>query len=168
LNRTKALFPNYAGPGAPAAQLAELYEQTGDAAAAARELAELVAVDEDSYRENLKLATLSRSLGDTAAAIAALDRAMYMHPYDARAHADLAALSESRRDFERAIRERRAVLALDPADPLEAQYALAAAFFAAGRRADARNVLLRLLDRAPHFEKAQELLLKLRETPPTP
>jgi thioredoxin-like negative regulator of GroEL len=60
------------------------------------------------------------------------------------------------------------VLALDPPDPLEAQYSLAAALFAAGRRSDARSELLRLLDRAPHFEKAQELLLKLQETPPTP
>jgi Flp pilus assembly protein TadD len=168
LNRAKTLFPNYSGPGAPAGQLAELYEQNGDTAAAARELRELTAVDEDAYRENLRLADLAISLGDSAAAIEALDRAMYMHPYEAAAHAELAALSEARRDFERAIRERRAVLALGPADPLEAQYALAAALFAAGKRADARRELLRLLDRAPHFEKAQDLLLKVRETPPTP
>ena len=137
-------------------------------AAAIRELNELVAMDEDAYRENLKLAALAESLGDTAVAAGALDRVMYMHPYDARAHAELATLAESRRDFERAIRERRAVLALDPADPLDAQYSLAAALFAAGRRSDARTELLRLLDRAPHFEKAQELLLRVRETPPTP
>jgi cellulose synthase operon protein C len=93
---------------------------------------------------------------------------MYMHPYDAASHATLADLAQARGDHERAIRERRAVLALGPADPLEAQYALAAALFAAGRRSDARGELLRLLDRAPHFEKAQDLLLKLRQTPPTP
>lgn len=168
LNRAKGLFPGYTGPGAPAAQLAELHEQAGDLAAAIRELNELVAMDEDAYRENLKLAALAGSLGDTTAAAGALERVMYMHPYDARAHADLAALAESRRDFERAIRERRAVLALDPADPLDAQYSLAAALFAAGRRSEARTELLRLLDRAPHFEKAQELLLRVRETPPTP
>ncbi len=168
LNRAKALFPNYAGPGAPVGQLAELYEQSGDRAAALRELSELVAVDEDAYPQNIKLARIALALGDTVAALAALERAMYMHPYDAKVHDDLAALNEARRNFEQAIRERRAVLALDPADPLEAQYALAAALFAAGRRADARSELLRLLDRAPHFEKAQELLLKVRETPPTP
>ena len=166
LNRAKTLFPNYAGAEAPSAQLAELYERAGDHAGAARELAHLVSIDEDAYNENIKLAALARSLGDTAASIAALDRAMYMHPYDMRIHGDLATLSEARRDFERAIRERRAVLALDPPDPLEAQYGLAAAFFAAGRRADARRELLRLLDRAPHFEKAQELLLKVREPSP--
>ena len=166
LNRAKVLFPTYVGAGAPAGQLAELYEQSGDKASAVRELKELVAIDEDAYAENIKLAALARSLGDTATALAALDRAMYMHPHQARDHVDLAALSEARRDFEKAIRERRAVLALDPADSLEAHYALAAAFFAAGKRADARREVLRLLDRAPHFEKAQELLLKLRESSP--
>ncbi|MEW5919262.1 MAG: hypothetical protein AB1762_22865, partial [Gemmatimonadota bacterium] len=166
LKKAKALFPNYGGPGAPAAQLAELYEQTGDHAAAVRELKELTAVDEDAYPQALKLAALTASLGDTATAIDALDRVMYMHPYEAKAHTQLAELSERRKDFERAIRERRAVLAMDPADPLEAQYSLAATLFAAGRRADARSELLRLLDRAPHFEKAQDLLLRIRETPP--
>jgi tetratricopeptide (TPR) repeat protein len=167
LKKAKALFPNYGGPGAPASQLAELYEQTGDRAAAVRELQELVAVDEDAYPQALKLADLTVALGDTAAALNALDGAMYMHPYEARAHAQLAELSEKRRDFDRAVRERRAVIAMDPADPLEAQYALAATLFTAGRRADARSELLRLLDRAPHFEKAQDLLLKIRETPPS-
>jgi tetratricopeptide (TPR) repeat protein len=168
LNKAKALYPSFAGLGAAAAQLAELHEQSGDRASAVRELRELVAVDEDAFRENLKLANLARTLGDTALALEALDRVMYIHPYEATAHADLATVAESRRDFDRAIRERRAVLAMDPADPLEAQYALAAALFAAGRRADARSELLRLLDRAPHFEKAQDLLLRIRESPPTP
>ncbi len=168
LIKAKGLAPRLSGDGSPAAQLAELYEQSGDNRAAVRELLEVAAVDEDAYRANLKLASLTRSLGDSSNAIAALDRVMYMHPYEATAHMDLALLSEARRDFERAVRERRAVLALDPPDPLEAQYSLAAALFAAGRRADARSELLRLLDRAPHFEKAQELLLKLREAPPTP
>ncbi len=168
LIRAKGMAPKLSGDGSPAAQLAELYEQSGDNRAAVRELLEVAAVDEDAYRSNLKLASLTRSLGDSSSAIAALDRIMYMHPYEATAHMDLALLSEARRDFERAVRERRAVLALDPPDPLEAQYSLAAALFAAGRRTDARSELLRLLDRAPHFEKAQELLLKLREAPPTP
>jgi tetratricopeptide (TPR) repeat protein len=168
LIRAKGLAPKLSGDGSPASQLAELYEQSGDNRAAVRELLEVAAVDEDAYRSNLKLASLTRSLGDSSNAIAALDRVMYMHPYEATTHLDLALLSEARRDFDRAVRERRAVLALDPPDVLEAQYSLAAALFAAGRRADARSELLRLLDRAPHFEKAQELLLKLRETPPTP
>ena len=78
---------------------------------------------------------------------------MYMHPYNARAHAELATLAESRRDFERAIRERRAVLALGPADPLGAQYSLAAALFAAGRRSDHARAFA-LLNARP-FEKAR-------------
>jgi cellulose synthase operon protein C len=167
LEQARESFP-HGGAGSPTAQLAQLYEQSGNPAAALRVLHDLVGSDEDAYSANLKLAQLAVSLGDSAAAMAALDRVMYMHPYDAASHATLADLAQARGDHERAIRERRAVLALGPADPLEAQYALAAALFAAGRRSDARGELLRLLDRAPHFEKAQDLLLKLRQTPPTP
>jgi cellulose synthase operon protein C len=167
LEKVRESFP-HGGAGSPTAQLAQLYEASGNTAAAVRALQDLTGTDEDAYGANLKLAQLAHSLGDTTGAIAALDRVMYMHPYDAESHAMLASLAQARGDHERAIRERRAVIALGPADALEAQYALAAALHAAGRRSEARSELLRLLDRAPHFEKAQDLLLKLRETPPPP
>ncbi|MGQ0538692.1 MAG: peptidase MA family metallohydrolase, partial [Gemmatimonadaceae bacterium] len=165
LRRAKAMFPGYVGADAPSRQLAELYERSGDSRAALGELGELAAVDEDGYATNRKLAALALSLGDTAAAAAALDRVMYMHPYDAAAHAELAGLSFAAGDFDRAVRERRAAVALNPPDLLEARYQLAATLFAAGRREDARRELLRLLDSAPHFAKAQDLLLRLRAAP---
>jgi Flp pilus assembly protein TadD len=61
-----------------------------------------------------------------------------------------------------AIRERRAALALDPPDPLEARYQLACALAASGDAAGARREVLAVLERAPSFEKGQALLLELR------
>ena len=61
------------------------------------------------------------------------------------------------------MRERRAVLALRPVDRAEALYQLALAHYEADQMGAARRVLLRALEDAPHFEKAQDLLLEVRE-----
>ena len=67
------------------------------------------------------------------------------------------------RQSARAIRERRAVVALNPVDKAEAYYQLALAYRDAGATADARRNVVRALEDAPHFERAQELLLQLHE-----
>ena len=56
-----------------------------------------------------------------------------------------------------------AVVALNPVDKAEAWYQLALAHRAAGSSQDARRSVLRALEDAPHFERAQELLLQLHE-----
>jgi thioredoxin-like negative regulator of GroEL len=55
------------------------------------------------------------------------------------------------------------VLALDPPDPLDARYQLASAMADAGDIPAARRELLAVLEQTPGFEKAQTLLLELRE-----
>jgi len=65
-------------------------------------------------------------------------------------------------DRQRAIRERRAVVDLSPVDRAEAQYQLALAYFEAGDVGAARREVLRALEEAPNFDKAQQLLLKLQ------
>jgi hypothetical protein len=60
------------------------------------------------------------------------------------------------------VRERRAVVALDPVDRAEARYQLAKALAAAGDRASARREVLLALEEAPSFEQAQTLLLDLQ------
>jgi Tfp pilus assembly protein PilF len=54
-----------------------------------------------------------------------------------------------------------AVLALNPVDEAEARYQLALAWFRADDMAAARREVLRALEIAPAFEKAQELLLRI-------
>jgi len=57
------------------------------------------------------------------------------------------------------VRERRAVVALAPADKSEAYYQLALAWHEAGDDVNARRALVRSLEEAPNYVKAQELLL---------
>ena len=161
LERAKALYPEYVGPDDPRWHLAAIYKKRGDEKRAADELAGLVAQDERHLDAYLQLAALRESLGDRAAAAAALEGALHVWPYERTLHERLAALSEGT-NAARVVRERRAVLALAPPDRAEAQYQLARALQAAGDAAGARREVLRALELAPNFEKAQELLLALR------
>jgi tetratricopeptide (TPR) repeat protein len=166
LERARALFPEYTGQGAPYRTLAQIHLERGDRRAAERELAALVALAEDDYRAHTELAAVRIALGDTAGAIAALEGAMFISPYEPETHAELASLAEAHGAHETAVRERRAIIALDPVDRAAAEYRLARAYLLAGDRAEARRAVLRALERAPNYQEAQELLLELRGARP--
>src|SRR5690606_28971837 len=133
----------------------------GDQRAAADALGKAVLVDETAYAANLKLAELLVALGDTTAAAGALERAVYIYPYDVAVHLQLAKLYTAAGDHQKVVRERRAVVALKPADLADAHYQLAAALVQAGDRTGARTEVLHALEIAPNFDRAQELLLTL-------
>jgi Tfp pilus assembly protein PilF len=65
-------------------------------------------------------------------------------------------------DWGKAIRERKGVLALDPVDRADALYQLALAYYKSGDLSNARRTVLRALEDAPAFERAQDLLLEIR------
>ena len=166
LERARELFPEYTGQGAPYRTLAAIHLARGDHRQAERELAALVAISEDDYRAHTELAAARTALGDTTGAIAALEQAMFISPYEPETHAELAALAEAAGAVATAVRERRAIIALDPVDRADAEYRLARAYLMAGDRTQARRAVLRALERAPNYQEAQELLLDLRGATP--
>ena len=76
-------------------------------------------------------------------------------------HRRLAEFASADRRFDVAVRERAALIALDPPDRAEALYRLALAQRDAGRAEQARRTVLRALEVAPGYDPAQELLLDL-------
>jgi tetratricopeptide (TPR) repeat protein len=162
LRRAQALLPDYTGEDAPAMYLARLAHEDGDRREAVAQLARITAGNETAWEANRLESEWRLALGDTAGAMAALERMVWIGPYDLDVHTSLAVLATARGDHVTAIRERRAVLALDPPDPIDARYELARALAAGGDTAGARRELLDVLERAPSFEKAQLLLLELR------
>jgi tetratricopeptide (TPR) repeat protein len=162
LERAKALFPDYAGAQSPYWFLAQIHKAKGDTRAAAAELTAMTLRNEDHYAANVELAGMLEQLGDSVGAAGALERAMYISPYDAPQHVRLASLYGRLGDRRGAIRERSAVVALNPVDRAEALYQLALAYYQAGEAQAARREVLRALEDAPNFEKAQELLLRLQ------
>ncbi len=164
------LFPEYGGQDSPYWFLAQIHQQREETEQAEEALARLTALNESHYEAFLQLAELRTELGDTTGAAEAMDAAVLIYPYEIELHDRLAQAHEARGDATGAVRERRAILALAPADMAGAYYDLALAYVADGNPAQARRAVLRALDIAPNFSAGLELLLDLRSgaTPPPP
>ena len=161
LKRAIELFPYYTDGGNPYEQLAQLYEKRGDRKAAADALEGLARIDEDNLEAVKKLVALRLAQGDRERALEALRQSFYLTPFDQAAHTQAGALYLERGEAVNAVREYRAAVALNPPNLAEANYNLAQAHLAANQGAEARRAVLRALEAAPGYEKAQELLLKL-------
>ncbi len=161
LKRSIELFPFQSDRGAAYELLAQIYEKRGDKTALAETLESLIKVDETDYDALKKLAQLKHEAGDRARALELMKMSFYVNPFEHAAHTLAGDLLLDRNEAEPAIREFQIVLAAAPPNVAEAQYNLARAFHAAGKSKDARRALLRSLEAAPSFDKAQELLLKL-------
>jgi tetratricopeptide (TPR) repeat protein len=162
LERAKALFPEYAEDESPYRHLAAAYKATGNLRRAAAELQAHTLLNESDYASNIALADMLEQLGDRAGAAAALERAVWISPYDPAIHVRLAEHLAAIGDRKKTVRERRAIVALDPVDIAEARYQLARALVDAGDRAAARREVILALEEAPSFERAQALLLELQ------
>lgn len=165
LERAQKLFPDYAGDDSPAWLLAQLARDRGDTATALSQLAIVTSRNETAWEPNLLEADLREGRRDVPGAMAALARMLWISPYDNAVHDRLATLATARGDHALALRERRAILANQPADVMTARYELARALAASGDVTAARRELLQVLEQAPSFEKAQALLLELRGKP---
>jgi tetratricopeptide (TPR) repeat protein len=167
LLRAQAMFPQYAGPDAPAWYLAKIARDRGDLRGALEQVVRVTAHNETAWEPNLFEADLREKLGDSTGAIVPLSRLIWISPYDIPIHVRIASLAAAHGDRALAIRERRAVVALDPPDMLDARYELARALADGGDAPGARRELLAVLEQAPSFEKAQALLLELsKKSPP--
>jgi tetratricopeptide (TPR) repeat protein len=162
LRRAAEVFPYYGREGNVYAMLAEIYESRGQKAEAAAALETLTRYNETNVEALTKLARLRLSLGDQKGALRALETTFYIQPFDASLHKLAGSVYLEQGSGAEATREFRALVALTPPDLAEAHYDLARSLDASGNRAEARREVLRALEIAPGFEKAQELLLKLR------
>jgi tetratricopeptide (TPR) repeat protein len=162
LTEALRMFPEYGGHDSPYVYLARIHRAEGDLERAAAALARLNALSESNYATLVEEAETHLQLGRTAEAVRALEKALQVYPYDVDTHHSLAEVAASAGAHAIAVRERRAIVALDPADRADALYLLAVAQRDAGDRAAARRTVLEALDVAPNFGAALELLLELR------
>ena len=163
LREALRIFPEYGGADSPYWFLALIHRERGELEAAASALARLNGLSESNYRALLEQADVLRELGRPAESAAALDRAAQIWPYEMDLHQRLAELHAEVGNLGGAVRERGAVVALNPVDRAEALYLLAVAQRDAGDTGGARRSVMGALEIAPNYEDALELLLALRE-----
>ncbi|MBI3426171.1 MAG: tetratricopeptide repeat protein [Acidobacteria bacterium] len=165
LKRCIELFPYQSGAGNAYELLAGIYETRGDKAATVEMLEALVKVDENNYDALQKLSKLKLEQGDKARALELLKLAFFVNPFDHAEHTAAGNLQLEANQNDAAIREFQVALAANPPNIAEAQFNLARGFLAAGKVKEARRTVLKSLELAPGFDKAQDLLLKLVGNP---
>ena len=154
--------PDYGGPESPYYYLARIHRAQGDLDRALGALRRLDTISESHYDALLLQADILDELGRPAESADALDRAALIWPYELELHERLAGLHEALGNLPAAVRERLAVVALNPPDRAEAYYLLAVAQHAAGDPASARRSVMNALEIAPNYDEALELLLLVR------
>ncbi len=162
LRAAERLFPEYGGNDSPHWYLAQIHTERGETEPAAEALARLTSLNESHYQAFYQYAELLGELGDIDGSAQALDAAVLIYPYEIELHARLARAHAGRGDTSGAVREMRAIVALEPSDRAGALYGLARAYLADGRRSEARSAVLRALEIAPNYEEALEFLIELR------
>ena len=156
------LFPEYGGRDSPYWYLAQIHRKRGETELSVSALQQLTALNESHYEAFLQLGELQIDAREVDESAAALDAAVLIYPYEIELHERLAEAHTKRGDFAGAVRERRAIVALAPADLAEAYYQLARAYFSDNRPTEARRAVLRALEIAPTYEDALEFLLEVR------
>jgi tetratricopeptide (TPR) repeat protein len=156
------IFPEMSGADSPYWFLALIHRDRGETELAVAGLERLNALSESTYEARVLQADLLEELGRSQESVAALDEAVLIWPYDIGLHERLAELHTELGDVRATVRERAAIVALDPADRAEALYRLAVAQREAGDHAAARRSVMGALEIAPNYDAALELLLIIR------
>ncbi|HEU4711669.1 MAG TPA: tetratricopeptide repeat protein [Pyrinomonadaceae bacterium] len=159
--RALELFPYMTASGSAYESLAKLLEQKGDLAQAASVWERLVKTDENNLEALKTVARIRSALGEKQKALDALRASFYISPFDYKLHTQAGELSVDLKDYSQALTEFKVALALQPPNVAEANYNVATAYHALGRQLDAKRSVLRALEAAPRYEKAQELLLRI-------
>lgn len=163
LTRARELFPELAVSGSPYHLLAEIHQRRGEDQKAAEELRQLVAINEYAYHEKLQLAEMLDRPQERAEAIDLLDRALFVYPLELEPHERLADTAAAEERWPLVIRERRAIVALDPPNKAEALFDLASSLLQSGDHEGALREVLAALEIAPGYPEAQRMLLELAE-----
>jgi tetratricopeptide (TPR) repeat protein len=167
LKKAESLFPSFVEPGNAYEILGGMYEEMGREDDALAQYNAWARYDENSVIALDHAADIYQKRKDWANVSRELELSVYIDPYDAQNAAQLGEAAMESGNWAAAIAAFQVLVGLNPPDPAGAHYNLSRAYYSVGKRAEARREILRSLEIAPTFEKAQELLLKLsdRKTP---
>jgi tetratricopeptide (TPR) repeat protein len=163
LLEAQSLFPGHTGAESPTRLLATLYTERQEPERAIQQLERTIAIDADDLSAHRELLALYGETGQADAAVRVLEQALLIQPFDRSLYQELARMRAGAGDWGDAARAWGAVVRLDPADPVGAGYRYADALYRAGRSQAARSQVLAVLETAPMYLDALDLLLRIRE-----
>ena len=163
LQTAKAILPDYAGYPSPSLVLSQVYEAQGNTVAMMQELEVMLENQQHDFASALKLADASMAAGDLEKADYYIDRALSVNPYRPEIHQTSAQLAQRQGDTQRAVQEFEVLVTLDQRDPVDTQTNLAGAYLDNRQISEARQTVLRALEVAPGYERAQDILLRAVE-----
>ncbi len=154
------LLPDYSGYPSPPLVLSQIYEQQGNREAMLEQLQILLKNQQHDYDSSMVLASAALEQGDLEQAHYYVSRALAINPYRLDVHHAAAALADAEGQTADAVREYEILAQLDRSDPVEARTNLAQAYLGNGQADEARMNILRALEVAPSYQRAQQLLLQ--------
>ncbi len=161
LIRAQRLFPQYVESGNPYQLLGRMYLELNREDDALAQYAAWSRRDDSSVEPLSRAAEIYLRREDWTAAAEMLRAHVYIDPYQPAIQKKLGEAALEAGMWADAVAAFRVLVGLKGPDPAGAHYDLARAFFASGDRSRAKTEILRALEIAPSFLKAQELLLKL-------
>lgn len=160
LNQAYELLPSYTGYPSPPLVLSQIYEQEGNREAQLQQLELLLQNLQHDYASAIILAEAALEESNFERAEYYIDRAIQVDPYKADVHQLKASYAETIGDSQMAVTEYEVLLKLEINDPAEAQTNLAQAYLNNGQGLQAKENILRALETAPSYQRAQKILLQ--------
>ena len=160
LNQAYNLLPSYTGYPSPPLVLSQIYEQEGNREAQLEQLELLLENLQHDYASAIILAEAALEGNNFERAEYYIDRAIQVDPYRADVHQLKASYAERIGDSQLAVTEYEVLLKLEINDPAEAQTNLAQAYLNNGQALQAKENILRALETAPSYQRAQRILLQ--------
>ena len=160
LNQAYELLPSYTGYPSPPLVLSQIYEQEGNREAQLQQLELLLQNLQHDYASAIILAEAALEENNFERAEYYIDRAIQVDPYRADVHQLKASYAETIGDSQLAVTEYEVLLKLEINDPAEAQTNLAQAYLNNGQVPQAKENILRALETAPSYQRAQRILLQ--------
>jgi tetratricopeptide (TPR) repeat protein len=158
------LLPDYSGYPSPPLVLSQIYDKQGNRQGMLEQLEVLLSNQQHDYDSAMVLADVALERGDLARAEYYISRALAVNPYKLDVHRTAAALAEAGGNTADAVREHQILVNLDVNDPVEARTNLAQAYLSNGQSQEARQNILRALEVAPTYQRAQRVLLESVES----
>ncbi|HBX37712.1 MAG TPA: hypothetical protein DEG76_10660 [Pseudohongiella sp.] len=154
------ILPDYSGYPSPPLVLSQVYEARGDTNQQLYWLEVMLENSQHDFASPLKLANVALENGNLERAGYYIERALSVNPYRPEIHQVNAELASALGDTAAAVQEYEVLLVLDQTDPVAARTNLAQAYLENNQTEEARQSVLRALETAPGYERAQQILLR--------